>query len=116
MKSKYMSLSLRFALEEMNAWKWRDCCDEAMKQLNRLEGHQYITSGKTIMDWHNAFRKHGESFGNPKLDTHGKVQLPPLLDRNPQFKMSFVQYATANLNDLSAELLLAYLHDLALPH
>ncbi len=55
MKSKYMSLSLRFAMVEMNAWKWQDCCDEAVKQLNRLEGHQYITSGKTVMNWHHAF-------------------------------------------------------------
>jgi hypothetical protein len=43
------------------------------------------------------------------------VKLPPLFERNPDFKMSFVQYAVANLNDLSAELLLAYLHDMALP-
>jgi hypothetical protein len=115
MKSKYMSLSLRFALEEMNAWKWRDCCNEEVKQLNRLEGHQYITSGKTIMNWHHSFRNHHESFRNPRFDSHGKVKLPPLLERNPEFKMSFVRYAMANLNDLSAELLLAYLHDMALP-
>jgi hypothetical protein len=50
MKSKYMSLSLRFPLEEMNAGKWRDCWDEAVEQLDRLEGHQYVTSGKTIMN------------------------------------------------------------------
>jgi hypothetical protein len=56
MKSKYMSLSLRFALVEMNAWKWRDCCNEAVKELKRLEGHRYITSGKTVMIWHHAFR------------------------------------------------------------
>lgn len=29
--------------------------------------------------------------------------------------MSFVQYGMANLNELSTELLLAYLHDAALP-
>ena len=39
MKSKYMSLSLRFALEEMNARKWRDYCDEAVKQL-KVRGTQ----------------------------------------------------------------------------
>jgi hypothetical protein len=43
------------------------------------------------------------------------VKLPPLLERNPEFKMFFVQYAMANLNDLSAKLLLAYLHNMALP-
>ncbi len=50
MKSKYMSLSLRFPLAEMNAGKWRDCCDDAVEHLDRLEGHQYVTSGKTIMN------------------------------------------------------------------
>jgi hypothetical protein len=115
MKSKYMSLSLRFTLEEMNAWKWRDCCNKAVKQLNGLEGHQYITSGKTIMIWHHSFQNHHESFRNPRFDSYGKVKFPPLLERNPEFKMYFVQYSMANLNDLSAELLLAYLHDMALP-
>ena len=76
MKSRYMSLSLRFALEEMNAWKWRDCCDEAVKELNRLEGHRYITSGKTVMNWHHAFRNHNESFINPRFDSHGKGKAP----------------------------------------
>jgi hypothetical protein len=43
------------------------------------------------------------------------VKLPPLLERKTEFKMSFVQYAMANLIELSAELLLANLHDMALP-
>ena len=46
--------------------------------------------------------------------------LPPLLERNPDLKKSLLQYAllqyaTSNLNELTAELLLAYLHDTALP-
>jgi hypothetical protein len=86
-----------------------------VKELNRLEGHQYITSGKTVMNWHHAFRNHNESFINPRFDYHGKVKLPPLLERNPDFKMAFLQHATSNLNDLSTELLLAYLHETALP-
>ncbi len=52
---------------------------------------------------------------NPRLDSHGKVKLPPLLERKPDFKVSFLQYATSNSNDLSAELLLAYLHKTELP-
>jgi hypothetical protein len=41
--------------------------------------------------------------------------LPPLLERNPYLKNSLLQYATSNLNKLTAELLLAYLHDTVLP-
>ncbi len=41
--------------------------------------------------------------------------LPPLLDQNPELKKVLLQYATANLNELAAELLLAYIHDTARP-
>jgi hypothetical protein len=41
--------------------------------------------------------------------------LPPLLDRNPELKRLLLQYATSNLNELTAELLLAYIHDTVLP-
>jgi hypothetical protein len=61
------------------------------------------------------FRRNKESFLNPKLLTHGKVMLPPLLDQNPELKKLLLRYATANLNELTAELLLVYIHDTALP-
>jgi hypothetical protein len=41
--------------------------------------------------------------------------LPPLLDRNPELKKLLLQYATANLNKLTAKLLLGYIHNTALP-
>jgi hypothetical protein len=52
---------------------------------------------------------------NPKFHTHGKAMLPPLLEQNPDLKKSLLQHATSNLNELTAELLLACLHDAALP-
>ena len=61
------------------------------------------------------FRQNNEWFLNLKLLTHGKVMLPPLLDQNPELKKVLLQYATANLNELAAELLLAYIHDTARP-
>ncbi len=94
-------------LEEMDGWKWRECCDEAVKQLDRLGGHEHITSGKTIMIWHHSFRENNELFLNLRFHSRGKIKLHPLLEQNPKLKMSFVQYATANLNELLAELLLA---------
>jgi hypothetical protein len=40
---------------------------------------------------------------------------PCWLERNPDLKKSILQCATSNLNELTAELLLACLHDAALP-
>jgi hypothetical protein len=115
MKCKYVSLALRIALEEMPGIRWMQCCERAIQEFGRVEGHDHIGSPKTVQQWHLTFRRNNESFLNPKLLTHGKVMLPPLLDRNPELKKSLLQYATANLNELTAELLLAYIHDTALP-
>jgi hypothetical protein len=41
--------------------------------------------------------------------------LPPLLEQNPDLKKLIIQCATSNLNELTAELLLACLHNAALP-
>jgi hypothetical protein len=115
MKCKYVSLALRIALEDMPARKWMECCERAVKELGRIEGHDHIRSPRTVQQWHLAFRQHNETIRNPKFHTHGKVMLPPLLEQNPDLKKSLLQYATSNLNELTAELLLAYLHDTALP-
>ncbi len=40
---------------------------------------------------------------------------PPRVDRNTEVKRLLLQYETANLNELTSELLLAYIHDTALP-
>jgi hypothetical protein len=44
-----------------------------------------------------------------------KTSLPPLLDQNPEVKQSIMEYAKQTLNDLSAELIYSYLHEVALP-
>jgi hypothetical protein len=52
MKCKYMSPALRIVLEERHTWKRLECCNEAAKDLNQVDGHNYITSGNTMMIWH----------------------------------------------------------------
>ena len=113
---QYVSLALRsIAIDGTSGRRWMDCCKQAVRELERIEGHTYIGHVRTIQQWHLAFRQNNESFLNPKFHTHGKAMLPPLLERNPDLKKSLLQYAASILNELTAELLLAYLHDTALP-
>ena len=113
---QYVSLALRsIAIDGTSGSRWMDCCKQAVRELERIEGHTYIGHVRTIQQWHLAFRQNNESFLNPKFHTHGKAMLLPLLERNPDLKKLLLQYATSNLNELMAELLLAYLHDTGLP-
>jgi hypothetical protein len=117
MKCKYLSLALRNALRDMGVGHtWEQCCKDAITDISNFEGLNHITSARTIMTWHIQFRASDECFPNPKFHTrYGKAALPPLLEQYPELKQSLVQYATSNLDVLSAELLLAWLHDTALP-
>jgi hypothetical protein len=115
MKCKHVSLALRVTLGDMPGSTWMDCCDHAVKELERVDGFTHIGHARTVQQWHLSFRQNNESFLNPKFHTRGKAMLPPLLERNPDLKKSILQHATSNLNELTAELLLACLHDVALP-
>jgi hypothetical protein len=78
--------ALRAALEDVPARKWMECCERAVKELGRTEGHDHIRSPRTVQQWHLAFRQNNEAIRNPKFHTHGKVMLPPLLEQNPDLK------------------------------
>jgi hypothetical protein len=110
MKCKYVSLPLCIALEDMPGIRWMQCCEWAIQEFGQVEGHDHIGSPKMAQQWHLTFRQNNESFLNPKFLTHGKVILPPLLDQNPELKNMLLQYVTSNLNELTVELLLAYIH------
>jgi hypothetical protein len=115
-KCKHVSLALRVAMGDMPGSTWMDCCaDHAVKELERVEGFTHIGHARTAQQWHLSFHQNNESFLNPKFHTRGKAMLPPLREQNPDLKKSILQHATSNLNELTAELLLACLHDAALP-
>ena len=56
MKCKYVSLALRIALEEMPGIRWMQCCERAIQEFGRVEGHDHIGSPKTVQQWHLTFR------------------------------------------------------------
>jgi hypothetical protein len=118
MKCKHLSLALHDALQDMGAGHtWEQCCQDAITNMSNFKELNHVTSPRAIMTWHMQFRANDECFLNPKFHTrNGEAALPPLLEQNPELKQSLVlQQATSNLDALSAELLLAWLHDIALP-
>jgi len=116
MKCKYLSVALTIALDEMPTLTWGQCCKEAVDRVNKWETHKHVKHGETVRIWHHDFRASGECFRNPNVyKRNGKPPLPPMLERNPDFARSVIRYAKTNLNELSAELLLNYLHTIALP-
>jgi hypothetical protein len=108
-------ISKCITLEDMLGRKWMELCVRALKEFGCIEGHHHIQNPWTVQQWHLTFRQNNESFPNPKFHTHGKAMLPPLLEQNPDLKKSLLQYAMSNLNELTVELLLVYLHDTVLP-
>ena len=116
MKCRYLVVALQVALYDMPSRTWGGCCKEAVRIVNAREGDEHISNGETARIWHLAFRSNNESFRNPTMfRRHGKPPLPPLLDANPEFAQSLIAYCKKNLNDLSAEKVLTYLHMIALP-
>eukprot|EP00978_Attheya_sp_CCMP212_P000430 scaffold877_cov57-Attheya_sp.AAC.5 len=52
MKCKYLSVTLRIALDEMRLLTWPQCCDEAVERVNTCEMHEHIKNGEPIRIWH----------------------------------------------------------------
>ena len=84
--------------------------------VNELEGVQHIKNGETVRIWHQVIRENNECFPNPQVVRRGTgPRLPPMLENNPDVKDGLLKYAKENINDLSAELCLTYLHEVAIP-
>jgi hypothetical protein len=117
LKCRYRHLGLRYALEDMPAKTWLECCKDAVDSVNRTDGVEHIKNKETLSRWHLAFRRNKEAFPNPHVHAIDgkKTSLPPLLDRNPELARCTIQYAKQNMNELSAKLLYSYVHEIALP-
>jgi hypothetical protein len=117
LKCRYVCLALRYAIDNMPDKTWLECCKDALETVNRIDGVDHITNERTLSRWHLVFRRNNESFPNPHVHSKDgqKTSLPPLLDRNPDLARSIIQYAKQNLNELCAELLYSYIHEIALP-
>jgi hypothetical protein len=95
---------------------WEQCCQTAINHIHQDEGFSFVTSPRTVMDWHVKYRKNQESFPNRHVTTKaGKSELPPLLEAYPEANSAIIEFAKAHLNVLSSETLYMYIHDKILP-
>jgi hypothetical protein len=101
-RSAILCCAYQLALDHMNDWTWRKCCEEACEQMNRV-GLKQATHYKTVTAWNIAFRR-GENFPHPNPQVRcGKVPLPSLFEEFPEAKDSFVAFAVNNLTELTLE-------------
>jgi hypothetical protein len=62
LKCRYVSLALRYALEDMPDKKWHECCQDAIDSINRVDGVEHVKNNQTVSRWHLAFRRNNEAF------------------------------------------------------
>ena len=100
MKGKYLCIALGIALDDsMPSRIWRKCYNEAVISVNKWEVQEYVKNGETVQIWHPDFgaSRSNECFHNPNVyKRNGKPPLPPILDRNPDFKRSVINFAKSS--------------------
>jgi hypothetical protein len=79
-----------------------------------MNGVAHVKNKETLSRWHLVFCSNKEAFPNPHI-IGTNTSLSPLLDQNPELKRCIVEHAKQKLNDLSAKIIYAYLHKVALP-
>ncbi len=106
-----ISLALSKAAEMMPMVKnWDFCCKLAVVDAARFGVKVAITS-RMIQNWYCDFRiKRKFPMYLPE-----EPLLPQFLDENKDICTSIQQYACKNLNKLSIEFMIEYIHDVILP-
>ena len=114
-KCRYVAVALSHAMKDMPNRTWKQCCKDAINTLSNV-GVDYIKNPETVRLWHQEFRNGSNKYNNPaKHRRDGRPPLPRLLYYNQDLKEALQSFCKSNLNELSAEMLLSYLHSTALP-
>ena len=104
-----------FALDEMNSWKWSDCCKASLEYLNPI-GLTYATNFETVMRWNRQFCD-TEKFPHPNPNiSNGKPMESLLFELYPEVKNGMMEYCNTNLADLTAERVHSKMVDEILPN
>ena len=91
-----------FILDEMNSWKWSDCCKASLEYLNPI-GFTYATNFETVMRQNRQFRGTEKNpHPNPNI-SNGKSKEPLLFELYPEAKNDMTEYCNTKLADLTAE-------------
>ena len=110
-KITILILALRSASENMPRKTWRQCCEEAISNAHTI-GLTSVMNPQTVEVWYRKFRLSRQlTSGN----LPGKHNLPPFLQENKDISIKIQQYARENLQQLSVELIMEYMHETILP-
>jgi hypothetical protein len=93
----------------MNGWTWGKCCDAAIKVAIRMNV-SISKNADTVKRWYHNFRAK-RRFAFP-IKQHN---LPSFLELNPDICSVLKTCACLNLNILSIEMMVEYLHHAILP-
>jgi DNA-binding transcriptional regulator YhcF (GntR family) len=109
-KCQILTLALQLALEQMNGWTWTKCCEMSVKVANRM-GISITKNADTVKRWYRHFREKRKFI----VSVRQKHNLPPFLELNPDVCSAIKKYACSNLNRLSVEAVVEYIHHTVLP-
>ena len=106
-----LTLALNNAKQFMPQITWKQCCDMAVETGQSI-GISVSGYSRTVMKWYAKF-KVSRLLELPYLaDKH---KLPPFLLHNREVVTNINQYAREHINELSAQLILEYLHEVIIP-
>jgi len=106
-----LSMSLNNAANYMPAKNWRQCCEMALKMAQEI-GITESGCPRTIMRWYHSFKQTRMLTLPPLPD---KMKLHPFLLHNHDIVIKIKQYSKENIHQLSAQLILDYLHSKIIP-
>lgn len=114
MRSLYVSVALKLALELIPEYTFMQCCDESISRCSTI-GFNFVKNGQTVRRWHKMFCDLGNKFVNPASNRGKKNKLPSFLENNPDIVSAIKQYSNEIITDLSRENLYNYIYKMILP-
>ena len=115
-KCLYLRQAYQIALEKIATPQttWEDCCREAIEKLANV-GIKSITGWRTIQDYNLTFRMK-QCFPHPSIRVElGRKYTPMLLDLYPEARHIICDWATANIECMSSELIAHYIREELVP-
>ena len=116
LKCRIVTIALEIVMEKTLEKTLYECCNKAVRRVNKADGFVHIKMGETVTKWRRKYRILAEQFANPAVvRMNGRSDLPPFLDKNSNAKKAIIQNAQENLSEFSPEFLHTYIQEKVLP-
>ena len=76
--------------------------------------HYFVKNHRTLTSWFNQYRG-TDSFTNPALVREGKIDLPPMLNNNPELVTLILSFCRQNIDRLNTEMVHSHIINDVLP-